>query len=95
MTPAWFRDRDWRTGGYHAIGALGIQAAVAALLSIKGVPGFWWLAALAGGGFWVVREVWQMRRADPPVWWQNRTPWDVGTAVIPVLAVAIAMECLR
>lgn len=95
--PAWFRARDWRTGGYHALGALAWQAASAALLAwVDGtsifMPAHWWWGALIGGWFFTAREVWQCRAKG--VWWQNRTPFDVLTAVVPVLIVAIAMECL-
>ncbi len=79
-------------GAQHAAGALAIQCTAAWLLSAASVPGFWWAGAALGGGFFTAREFWQMRREAPPVWWQNRTPWDVLTAVLPVLAVALAME---
>ncbi len=72
----------------HCAGALAIQAALAWLLATNGIPGYQWWGALAGGGFFVVREVWQWRQKEPPVWWQNRAPWDMGTAVIPVVITA-------
>jgi hypothetical protein len=101
MTRAWFRDRDWRTGGYHAAGALAIQGGAAWLLWANAVPGTWWIGAVLGGGFWTVREWWTcLPRVERKIlgWWprawQDRTGWDVLTAVVPVLAVALVMEAL-
>ena len=78
-------------GAQHAAGALAIQCTAAWLLAAASVPGFWWWGAALGGGFFTAREV---RTCWPLGRMQNRTPWDVLTAVLPVLAVAIAMECL-
>lgn len=80
---------------WHAVGALAIQAFAVLFLALVVfnssifIPAYWWIGALAGGGFFALREFWQMRHATPPVWWQNRTPWDVGAAVVPVVAAAV------
>jgi hypothetical protein len=91
-----FREKYLWVGVSHASGALAIQALTTPLLgwwfdtSIF-FPSYWWMGATAASLFFIIREIWQWRRKKPPVWWQNRFIWDAGTAVMPVVFVALVM----